>query len=91
MNDQKDLEIWSHAQCFETLFGVVPVFDGEGVFILQRNHGIRKINTVFAEILGSLPWIPFNIHMISVCTFCVHVNVDQLSRKMGFEFRFPNA
>lgn len=56
---------------------MIAIFDREGVFVLQGNHCISKIDSVFTEIFSSLPWIPLKVHELSVCTICVHVNVDK--------------
>lgn len=56
---------------------MIAVFNCEGVFVLQRDHRISEINSMFTEIVGSLPWIPLKVRELIACTIRVHVNVDK--------------
>lgn len=56
---------------------MIAIFDREGVFVLQGNHCISKIDSVLTEIFSRLPWIPLKVHVLSVCTIRAHVNVDK--------------
>ncbi len=54
---------------------MIGILNRERVFILKGNDCISEIYVMFSQILNRLPWIPFTIHNLSVCTFRVHCKV----------------
>jgi hypothetical protein len=55
---------------------MIGIFDSERIFIFKGDYCISKIYVVFSQILGNLPWVPFILHGLSVCTFRAHSKMD---------------
>ena len=73
MYNEQYIEIWTQAKRFESLFVVRLIFDRQGVLIFERNCRISEVDAVISQIRGCFVWIPFDLHILNVCTNGVHV------------------